>query len=126
MDDTSGQMQMKNEPALWNTSREIQVAQRWVPLESFSQRFLGLMGKKSIPQDTAFWINPCPSIHTFFMLSDIDVIFLDRDMKVLKTVKRMTPWRVEGLFSKASSVVEGASGLIANGQVQVGDQLKVL
>ena len=101
------------------------MAVHWVPLDTFSQRFLGLMGKKNIPPHTAFWINPCPSIHSFFMLADIDVIFLDHEWKVLRTVKRMTPWRVEGLFSRATSVIEGAPGLIHQGKVQKGDQLEL-
>ena len=122
---SSRQKQTKNERALWNSTKNVEVASHWVPLETFSQRLVGLMGRRNIQENTAFWINPCPSIHSFFMLADIDVLFLDQDMKVVKTVKRMTPWRVEGLFSKATSVIEGAPGLIAKGQVQKGDQLEL-
>ena len=126
MDETSSQKQTKNEQALRNTTRDIEVASRWVPLNTFSKRLIGLMGRKQIQENTAYWIYPCPSIHTFFMLADIDVVFLDQDMKVIKTVKDMTPWRVEGLFSKATSVVEGAPGLIARGKIKVGDQLELI
>lgn len=73
--------------------------------ESFWERFKGLMGKKNLPEKTALWITKCGSIHCCFMKFPIDVVYLDKDKKVLKkeTVK---PWRIGSYVKGADSVLE--------------------
>lgn len=49
--------------------------------KSFFSRFKGFMFTKEIKQALLF--NHCNSIHTFFMITNIDVILCDRENKVL-------------------------------------------
>lgn len=48
-----------------------------IECKSFFSRFKGFMLKKNI--NYALLFNKCNSIHTFFMIENIDVIMLDKD-----------------------------------------------
>ena len=81
--------------------------------ESFWERFRGLMGKKSLPEHTALWITKCGSIHCCFMKFPIDVVYLSKDEKVLKT-ETVKPWRIGSFVKGAGSVLEMNEGEAAN------------
>ncbi len=57
------------------------------------------------------WIVPCESVHTFFMRFSIDLVYLDRSMKVRKVRTSVPPWRISACFL-AHSVIELAPGTI--------------
>ena len=40
-------------------------------------------------------ISPCNSIHTLFFFKKIDIIFLDKNKKILKTVNSLKPFRLQ-------------------------------
>ena len=62
---------------------------------SLKHRFLGLMGKRFPWRDYDALVFPsCRSIHTFFMLAAIDVIFLDRESRIVKVCRAVAPWRI--------------------------------
>ena len=73
-------------------------------------RMKGLIGTKSLPPGEGLLILHCNSIHTFFMSFAIDATFLDRDDRVVKTVRGIKPWRpfVWGGF-RAAKVLETAA-----------------
>jgi uncharacterized membrane protein (UPF0127 family) len=81
--------------------------------ERFLDRLKGLMFEKSIAPDTGLWISPCCSVHTFFMKFPIDVIFLDREKRVLKLCERIPPNRIGAICLAADSVLECRAGFIA-------------
>lgn len=82
--------------------------------KSFAGRLRGLLGRKGLPAGEALIIKPCCQIHTFFMRFAIDVIFLDRQRRVLKVVENMPPWRISGLVPEACLVVELPGGVLKN------------
>ena len=51
---------------------------------SFKDRFVGLMGRRSLAFGEGMHIAPCNSIHTFFMRIPIEVVFLDPDGLIVK------------------------------------------
>ena len=61
--------------------------------KTFWQRFMGLMGRKSLPPGEGLLILKCNSIHTCFMRFAIDATFLDGDDNVVKVVRNIRPWR---------------------------------
>jgi uncharacterized protein len=73
--------------------------------------------------DRALVIEPCSSIHTFFMRFPIDVVFIDRDSRVLKVAECVKPWRVLLGGKGAHAAVELAGGVLAGAAIKVGDQL---
>ena len=60
--------------------------------KSFKEKLLGLMNKKNI--DYGLLIENCKSIHTFFMLENIDVLLLDKDNRVLMINRDIKPNKV--------------------------------
>jgi len=68
---------------------------------NFFSRLIGFMFRKNIDEDEAIIFYKAPSIHTFFMYIPIDIVFLDKDMKVIKT-KSLKPYRI--IFCKDSFI----------------------
>ncbi len=60
---------------------------------TFRERAKGLIGTKSLPDGEGMLILHCNAVHTFFMSFPIDVTFLDRHDRVVKTVRGVKPWR---------------------------------
>lgn len=94
--------------------------------DSFWARAKGLLGRSSLAENEALWINPCNNIHTFFMKFPIDCIFVDRKMQIQKLVSDIRPFRIVGPFWKSYSVIEAQSGFIKSKQLKVGDHLYVV
>jgi uncharacterized membrane protein (UPF0127 family) len=85
-------------------------------------RMRGLLGRRGLPRGHGLFIQPTWSVHTWFMRFPIDVVFLDRDLTVLKIRKDMGPWRAAARF-RARSVLELAAGECERLQLEVGDRL---
>ena len=85
-------------------------------------RSVGLLGKKTLPDGEALLIRPCWSIHTWFMRFTLDVIFLDREDRVVKVALKMGPWRM-AMAKGAHSVIEMKAGSLAEGDLAPGDQI---
>ena len=59
---------------------------------NFFTRLVGLTFKKNITYGLLF--KNCKSIHTFFMLEEIDVIATDNNDNIVKEYKNVKPWRI--------------------------------
>lgn len=85
-------------------------------------RFRGLMLRSRLEPGEALAIEPCASIHMFFMRFSIDVIFYDRQRRVTKVRSNVRPWIGLAFGGPGSrGVVELAAGAASG--VQAGDQL---
>ena len=92
--------------------------------EDYQSRSQGLLGKGAMDPQEGLWIIPCPMIHTFFMKFAIDVLFLNRDLKVVRVMENLRPWRLSPWVFKAHSVLELAAGTVG-GLTCVGDQIEI-
>ena len=59
---------------------------------NFKDKLLGLMNKKNI--DYGLLITDCNSIHTFFMLENIDVLLLDKNNRILMINRDVKPNKI--------------------------------
>lgn len=84
-------------------------------------RMKGLLGRSNLPADTGMLLQPCKSIHMWFMKFPIDAAFLDADGNVLKIARALQPWNLSFAPRHTHSVLETAAGILKN--VQKGDQL---
>jgi uncharacterized membrane protein (UPF0127 family) len=84
------------------------------------------MGRRSLGDGSGLWITPSSGVHTCWMRMAIDVVALDRSLRVVKMGQRVKPWRVSALSFKTHSVLELPAGQIANSKIEVGDQLQVV
>jgi uncharacterized protein len=87
-------------------------------------RMRGLMGRAALDRGHGLLLSPAPSIHTFFMRFPIDALFLDSEMRVVRVVSHMRPWRT-AMCRGARSVVELPAGEAARLGVVVGDHLEL-
>lgn len=90
--------------------------------DSFFKRLRGYMFYKSPPVKTLA-IMPCNSIHTFFMKFNIDVLFLDEDMVVVKKYEQLKKNKLIKPIKDAKYVVESFEGGFAS--VSIGDTMSV-
>ena len=65
----------------------------------------GLLLRDSLKEDEALLITSCNSVHMFGMKYAIDLVYLDKNWKVLKLVQQLKPWRISAC-KKANMVVE--------------------
>ena len=77
-------------------------------------RFIGLMGRAEFAPGKGLWIEPCNSIHMFFMRFAIDVLFLDREGRVKRVLLKLKPWRVSPIVFGARTTVELPAGTLAD------------
>ena len=106
-----------------NRTRGKVLATRAEEATSFYARFLGLMGRSELPFGEGLPLDPCNSIHTFFMRIAIDALFLDAGGKVSKAFPALPPWRVTGVYFKVRSVLELPAGTVAGSGTVEGDEL---
>lgn len=90
--------------------------------KSYGARFKGLMGRRELPAGEALLIEPCSSVHTFFMRFPIDVVFLDREDRVVKIAEALKPWRAS-MGGGGKKALEMRPGAAAEAGIAVGDQL---
>jgi hypothetical protein len=83
----------------------------------------GLLGRSKLADGEGIFLRPASSVHTFFMLFPIDVVFLDRKLEVVRVVHELRPWRTVWRRG-ATAVVELAAGECAARGLAVGDQLE--
>jgi uncharacterized membrane protein (UPF0127 family) len=87
-------------------------------------RMRGLLGRSGLPAGEGLLLRPAPSIHTAFMRFPIDALFLDRELRVLRVVERLLPWRMASKRG-ARAVLELSAGESARRGVRVGDRLEL-
>ena len=105
-----------------NLTRGNVVCEQVVVADRARRRMRGLLGRRSLPPGEGMLLQPSPSIHTAFMRFPIDVVFLDRNLRVIKLVEHLPPWHTASAI-EGRSTLELSAGEIVRRRVQVGDQL---
>ena len=108
--------------AVSNSTRQTQLAHRSELASHGKTRRKGLLGRAGLADGEGLWILPCEAVHTFGMKFAIDLVYLDRRHKVLKTRSAVGPGRISGCL-RAHSVLELPPGTIAASSTEPGDQL---
>lgn len=108
-----------------NTTRNNVIAEQCEQARSFLARGRGLMGRESLAPNDGLLIDPCSSIHTFFMRFPIDVIFIDRAGRVVGLQHAMPPGRPYAGAWGARATIELPAGVIAATDTQIGDQIEM-
>ena len=92
--------------------------------ESFMSRLIGLMFREKLVGADGLMLDPCRSIHTFFMRYNIDVVFMSRKNAVIKISQNLIPWRMTWMYCRASKTLEMPAGQLPL-DIYVGDVLEV-
>ncbi len=109
---------------LFDETTDVELASALELADTPLSRMRGLLGRSGLHPGQGMRFEPGGAIHTHFMRFSIDVIFLDRDDRVLKLVHSLRPWR----FARAGgtrAVVELPAGTLAKLEVHPGDVVTV-
>jgi uncharacterized membrane protein (UPF0127 family) len=109
-----------------NTTRGNTVGDSVELADTSFKRMFGLLGRRGLAVGGGLWIRPSSGVHTVGMAFPIDVVGLDRDLKVIKLWSRLRPFRLTSVSMKVKSVIELPSGAIAASHLAVGDQLQII
>lgn len=94
---------------------------------SFLARGRGLMFTSGLDPGSGLLIDPCGSIHMFFMRYPLDVLYVDRDDRVVRAQSAIRQWRIGPLRSRgAKYVIELPVGTIARSHCEIGDKLHIV
>ncbi|SRR6266568_804148 len=107
-----------------NLTRTTEVARSVEVARSGAKRSKGLLGRKGLAPGEGMWIVPCEAVHTFFMQFSLDLVYLDRKLRVKKVRTNVPPWRFSACLS-AHSIVELPCGAIHDSQTVAGDMLQI-
>ncbi len=108
-----------------NTTRDSLIGNRVTIADTSMTRMFGLLGKSGLDAGEGLWIKPSSGVHTVFMRFSIDVIGLDKEMKVVKLWPDLVPYRLTSVSTRVRSVIELPAGQIAATGVQLGDRIIV-
>jgi uncharacterized membrane protein (UPF0127 family) len=87
-------------------------------------RIKGLLGRGELPRGDGLLIRPTSGVHTAFMRFPIDVVFLDRDGRVLEVREEVRPWKAVARRG-ARMALELPAGEAARQEIAAGDVLVV-
>lgn len=116
---------MSGAVCILNASNKSTVCEHAVVADRPLARMRGLLGRSELARGEGLLLRPAPSIHTAFMRFEIDALFLDRELRVLRVAPRLRPWRAAAK-RHARSVLELPSGEAERLGVQVGDRLAIV
>lgn len=108
-----------------NTTKGTTIATSASQAATFLSRGRGLMMAPPLPDGGGLVIDPCNSIHMFFMRYPLDVLFIDKDGAVVFMYAGIKPWRVGRIVKGAKYAVELPVGTIESSRTQVGDTVKM-
>lgn len=98
---------------------DVRVADGWW------ERLAGLIPRKVVDPDEGLWFHDCWAIHTLLMRAKIDVIFLDRQERVVRTCARVKRNRFALACFGAHNVVELGEGALDGRDLLPGDRLEL-
>jgi len=112
----------------FNRTRETCVASALAVANTHWTRLRGLLGLSAgdFRNGCGLWIVPCRGVHTLGMGFPIDVLYLDRDMTVIRIETQLRPWRLAPVDLRAESVLELPCHTVVETGTAVGDRIEVI
>lgn len=106
-----------------NRGRGTVLASQVEVADSFWRRLLGLMFRPALPPGRGLLLQPCRQVHTCWMRFPIDVVFLDRQGRVVAVHREMPPGRIGAVVPGAWAALELPAGTAAAAGTVPGDHL---
>lgn len=112
-------------PKLRNVTTGEVIAENVRVADGWWERFAGLIPRGDVGPDEGLWFRDCWAIHTLLMRAKIDVIFLDDEERVVRTVARVRRNRPAVACLGARNVVELGAGALEGRDLLPGDRLEL-
>ncbi|WP_258000482.1 DUF192 domain-containing protein [Bacillus sp. Marseille-P3661] len=110
---------------LIETKRVHEIPIKIIKYTSFFKRFRGLMFRLKPIVNEGILIEPCNSIHMFFMFFPIDVVFLNKNNQIVYAKENVKPWTVIFPIKNAKSVLELPVGSISRYHIKAGSSINI-
>ena len=110
---------------VYNQTRECFLGLKVSAADTTFSRLKGLIGRLKLKFDEGIWVVPSSGIHTLGVLFPLDLIYLDKDFKVIHVIEYFPSFRIAPLRTQAASVLELPTHTIYSSQTQPGDQLVI-
>src|SRR6185369_6522883 len=109
---------------LVNATKKTTLSDRCRFANSVFKRMIGLLNRHALSPGEGLLLDRCYGIHTIGMRFPIDVLFLDRDLHVMRAVSALPPYRTF-VVRQAVYVLELPVGAIAQSHTEAGDQIQM-
>lgn len=106
-----------------NSTRHTVLVKRGQVASTPWSRLVGLLGRRQFQSGDGLLLRGEQAIHTLGMRFPIDVLYLDREHRVVRAVGAMRPQRIGPLVREARSVLELPVGTLAATLTREGDEL---
>lgn len=112
----------------FNRTRQAYLATDLTVADSHWSRLRGLMLKdaQSFSPGQGLWIVPSRGIHTLAMRFPIDVVYLDREKRVVHLELDFQPWRMAPVKLQTASVLELPSNTLGPSGTMIGDEVEIV
>ena len=116
-----------SEGQAFNRTRRAHLATALAVANTHWTRLRGLLGlaTSDFRNGSGLWIVPCHGVHTLGMGFSIDVLYLDRGLKVVGIRPGVAPWRFTPVLRDAASVLELPCGTAAETNTALGDTIEI-
>ena len=94
--------------------------------DSFVKRLIGMWGAAPGSSRDGLWLIPCSAVHTVGMFHPLDVVFLDKQRKVLSIHKSVRPFSFGPVCRGAHSAVEAYHSRWDLSKIETGDVLEAV
>lgn len=110
---------------VYNETRECFLGLRVTAADTTFARLRGLIGHLKLKSDEGIWVVPSSGVHTLGVLFPLDLIYLDKDYRVLHIIEHFPSFRIAPLRTQAASVLQLPTHTIYSSQTQPKDQLVI-
>ena len=93
--------------------------------DSWIDRTVGFLPRSSIAPEEGLWFENCSAVHTIGMRTPLDVVFLDKQNRVVKVESNVTPHKLYVGARNAHTVAEFGPGFAKANPLEPGEQLLI-
>ncbi len=108
---------------VFNQTRNVSLITHGQLADTFWLRLRGLLGAAPLQVGEGLILVGEKSIHTLFMGFPIDVIYVDKEYKIIRADVNMVPYRLGPFLARSAYILEMSVGTINQTASKVGDQL---
>jgi uncharacterized membrane protein (UPF0127 family) len=109
-----------------NLTRGTTLIERGRIADRFWSRLKGLIGVRQLAPGDGLLLIPAKQVHTHFMGMAVDVLYADKNGKVLAIDRALPPWHIGRPYQGACYVIEAPSGAVTRTDSTICDQLKLI
>jgi len=93
--------------------------------DGWLERTVGFLPRASIAPEEGMWFENCHAVHTVGMRTALDMVFLDREHRVVRVAENVQPQKLVVSARNAHIVAEFGPGFVKANPLNPGDKLEL-